>query len=750
MEEIPESSSAIAFALEKDVKPWLNLMEDLRSLSLDKELSIPQIAVMGDQSSGKSSVLEALSNVPFPRGSGLTTRCPVRLVMRTGLKGHQWSARVSTTKSTQPPVVVASPEELTPLIERFTSSLTHGQATEFSAESIVVEITAPEAPNLTLIDLPGIVRTATAGQSTAVIGQINGLIESYLKQERTIILAVIPANQDIATVDILERAQQVDPQGERTVGVLTKADLIGPGSESEVVAVLTNQRKPLKLGYVMVKNRSQADITSGLSSTEARAREHSFFANHPDFSRLDPKLFNVTNLTNRLTQVLVSRIQQEIVPMRSEVEAQLGAVRTQLKSMSSYTIGEDGADRQKLMVTIIQEYVRHLTECIQGEYRDRRIVVNSELRLYTRALNVFEVFKNKVNSTAPNFDKEDFIKELASQMDELRGRELPGFMSPQSFYMFMAQYLEAWRGPAKVAVSEMRSLCLEVTARLVEVIAVQYPALRDAIRKVAAQVLETSLDEANSLVDEMLDREKDPFTVNDFLAQHVNKIRYDRFEAAVIKAFESGARLGAGLPSMKAEATNELKKWYRQTHGVNSSSNAEDMSAILEAYWTLSARRFVDNICMGIDRTMLNSLASRIQEECYMFVHEDEKLKAFFEEDSQLVFKRKELISKQDRLMKANSAMANLQIRRGGAAQVRVTVDIGPEGLGLMLAEDSGKVLVKGYRSLPPGTKNAAQEAGVCPGDVIEAINGEKYASFDEGIAKLQTSGATVTLSLGR
>ena len=92
------------------------------------------------------------------------------------------------------------------------------------------------------------VRTVTEGQNPQVIVEVNNLIEAYLAQSRTIILAVVPSNVDVATVDILERAQNVDPTGERTIGVLTKPDLIDRGSEAEVVQVLTNVRKPLKLG----------------------------------------------------------------------------------------------------------------------------------------------------------------------------------------------------------------------------------------------------------------------------------------------------------------------------------------------------------------------------------------------------------------------------------------------------------------------------------------------------------------------
>ncbi|CAN0441309.1 unnamed protein product, partial [Laminaria digitata] len=141
------------------------------------------------------------------------------------------------------------------LLERLTDGLTKAAKSSFSTETINVRLSSPDVPDLTVVDLPGIIRTSTAGQDPAVIAQVNSLIESFLAQERTIILCVIPANQDIATVDILERAQVVDPRGERTIGVLTKPDLIGPGNEDEVLAVLHNVRKPLQLGYVMVKNR---------------------------------------------------------------------------------------------------------------------------------------------------------------------------------------------------------------------------------------------------------------------------------------------------------------------------------------------------------------------------------------------------------------------------------------------------------------------------------------------------------------
>lgn len=159
--------------------------------------------------------------------------------------------------------------DLNALMDRKMQELCGG-ANNFSTESVVVELISPDACDLTVVDLPGIIRTVTAGQSITAIEQVNRLIKNYLLDKRTIILAVIPANQDIATVDILERAQGVDPTGQRTIGVLTKTDLVGPGNEEEVLSVVNNIRKPLHLGYIMVKNRSQKEITENISTAKAR------------------------------------------------------------------------------------------------------------------------------------------------------------------------------------------------------------------------------------------------------------------------------------------------------------------------------------------------------------------------------------------------------------------------------------------------------------------------------------------------
>ena len=136
--------------------------------------------------------------------------------------------------------------------------------------------------------------------------------------------------------------------------------------------------------------------------------------------------------------------------MKTQVEKQLASTRAELRTLSAFggPGSVDSTDRQKLLVAVMQEYVRHLTDSVRGEYRDRVMVRHADLRLYTLALKVFESFQILVNNTTPPFRQQGFLHTLAAQIEQLRGRELPGFMSSQAFYMSMSQYADAWGGPS--------------------------------------------------------------------------------------------------------------------------------------------------------------------------------------------------------------------------------------------------------------------------------------------------------------
>ena len=233
------------------------------------------------------------------------------------------------------------------------------------------------------------------------------------------------------------------------------------------------------------------------------------------------------------------------------------------------------------------------------------------------------------------------MQHLASQIDQLRGRELPGFLSSQAFYMCMSQYVDLWVKPMQEMLSQVRTVVAEVSGQLADVILKQYPALRAEIRIATATILNDTADDTTRQLFDTLDREKDPFTLNDFLQQWVNKLRFDRFSDAVDDCFDSLAASPVATTTQNANNSNattanwtaakdqvfqNLRQWYRSTHSISALANAQDMSAILEAYWNLSAKRFVDQCCMLTDKILLGRLSSALQEFMYKYVRDDKKL----------------------------------------------------------------------------------------------------------------------------
>lgn len=759
------SSSSVLSSLTAPLVQWINLAEELHSLKLDAALNVPQICVMGDQSAGKSSVLEALSGIPFPRGAGLVTRVPTRLVMRKAKSTEKWSAIAYTSLDPSNKYNITDISKLHTVIDDLTTILCANKT--FSTENITIELVSPDASDLTVVDLPGIIRTVTNGQSSSVINDVNRLIESFLIDTRTIILAVIPANQDIATVDILERARKVDPYGERTVGVITKVDLIGPGAEEEVLAIINNVRKPLALGYTMLKNRSQRDITENLSTAAAREKEHDYFRNHPVYKNCDSNLYGISKLSQKLTSLLVLRIQQQLAPMKQEVERQLTIVRAELRTLATPfgNLAKNASDRQKLLVSIVQEYVRHLTDCVRGEYRDRLMVRNPELRLYTHVLKSFESFHYLINETSPKFKQKEFIKSLASQIEQLKGREIEGFMSHQAFSMCMSQYVDVWGAPTHSLVVDVKVKSLETTEKLADILIPQFPNLREVLSTVASQELNEASDIVTARLDELLRREKDPFTVNDFLQQWVNKLRFDKFSEVIDAVFDEAATPATNWNGLKDEVFRNIKQWYRSAHCVSTLSNANDMATILEAYWNLAAKRYIDNCCMITDSEFLGKLATRMQDRLFSYLRDDVKLIEFFAQDPVLIKKRENAELLRDRLIQASSVLANIHLAtpmgnnnvappkppRVTQSLHEVTITVGADGIGISGTDGpDGKIIVKDFRKMPNNAPNPSQQSGLCIGDIVEKINGVIPSNPTECAQLLKGAKGKVTLTVTR
>uniref|UniRef100_A0A670YW64 MX dynamin like GTPase 1 n=1 Tax=Pseudonaja textilis TaxID=8673 RepID=A0A670YW64_PSETE len=205
---------------EQKIRPCIDLIDSLRALGVEKDLALPAIAVIGDQSSGKSSVLEALSGVALPKGSGIVTRCPLELKMKKNNK-QKWKGKIMYLETE---VKLEDSSEVEDAVRRAQNAIA-GEGLDVSDKLITLEISSPDVPDLTLIDLPGITRVAVGTQPPDIGKQIMTLIKRYITKQETINLVVIPSNVDIATTEALKMAQIVDPEGERTLELVRNAFL---------------------------------------------------------------------------------------------------------------------------------------------------------------------------------------------------------------------------------------------------------------------------------------------------------------------------------------------------------------------------------------------------------------------------------------------------------------------------------------------------------------------------------------------
>ena len=376
----------------------------------------------------------------------MVTRCPTCISL-VQVPNASWNAKIKITSRKYDHVPEIETNDIAILsdkINELTNIVTDNDSSKLSKDGIIIRVTGSQVPNLTIVDLPGIVRTTTSGQSKSVISDIDTLLNSIMTDTKTIILAVIPANQDIATVDVLERAQRVDPTGSRTIGVLTKADLVDQGGEEEVLSVLRNVRKPLKLGYVIVKNRSQAQLKIGLSLDNAMANEEDFFQNHPVWSSLDKNQRGIHSLSKQLTAILVQRVKASLPLIKSQIQEKLVDVEKELHELGSEVVSSDG-EKRILLFKLISKYSSLLRQVCEGDYKDNIPQKHLSMRMKYTATESINELKVQLSSRMPQFDSDRFEQELRQCLVEMRGRELAGFLSARLLLSTISSDILYWR-----------------------------------------------------------------------------------------------------------------------------------------------------------------------------------------------------------------------------------------------------------------------------------------------------------------
>ncbi|KAE8453918.1 hypothetical protein EG329_007694 [Mollisiaceae sp. DMI_Dod_QoI] len=327
----------------------LDMVVQIRKCGLDGTLSLPQIVVCGDQSAGKSSVLEAITRVPFPRNEGLCTRYATEISLRRAAS-QSLTIKIIPDKAR----TFAEQERLKGFVQFITNfdqlphvmglamtemgisniGDTNASTRNFSRDVLSIEITGPTQPQLTLVDIPGLIQTATGDITKAEVDLVTEITDYYIEQPRTICLAVVQATNDYANQKILEKVRDVDPDGDRTLGVITKPDYPSEGSPSQknFIDLANNEDIFFRLGWHVLKNRSYEERDS--SNEERDLAEETFFRTHA-WKSLSSDSLGVDTLRTRLCNLLFEHIKRELPKLRDDLESQLGKNRKELELLGA-------------------------------------------------------------------------------------------------------------------------------------------------------------------------------------------------------------------------------------------------------------------------------------------------------------------------------------------------------------------------------------------------------------------------------
>ncbi|CAH8458508.1 unnamed protein product [Heterobilharzia americana] len=347
--------------------PVINKLQDVFNTVGSETIHLPQIVVLGTQSSGKSSVLENLVGRDFlPRGAGIVTRRPLVLqLIHVDESDHATRIAEGDGTSTEWATFLHNKkifrdfDEVRSEIKSETDRVA-GAGKSVSAEPINLKIFSPRVLNLTLVDLPGITKVPVADQPEDIESLINDLCLPYIHNPNSVILAVTPANADMATSEGLKLAKTVDPDGRRTLCILTKLDLMDHGTDAH--DILLGRVVPVKLGIIGVVNRSQADIKAGKSIDEALQDEATFL------QRRYPSLAS-RNGTPFLARTLNRLLMHHIRDCLPDLKTRVNVMAAQFQNLLN-TFGDEIEDRGQLLLQIITKFNTAYCNTIDGVAKD--------------------------------------------------------------------------------------------------------------------------------------------------------------------------------------------------------------------------------------------------------------------------------------------------------------------------------------------------------------------------------------------
>ncbi|KAJ7886796.1 P-loop containing nucleoside triphosphate hydrolase protein [Mycena olivaceomarginata] len=727
-------------SLSQGRRRMLDLVNRLHNTGVQIDIDLPQIAVIGSQSAGKSSLIESISGITLPRAAGTCTRCPTEC--RLSHSDAAWKCivelRFITDKNGQslgqprneafgdPIFDKAEVEDRIRRAQRAILSPSKPSRifleededdipeVSFSTNYISLQISGPEVADLSFVDLPGLIASVSRGGNERDIAMVESLVTSYISKPSCVILLTVACETDFENQGAHHLTKKYDPEGKRTIGVLTKPDRIPQGEEENWLPLIRNEQETLENNWYCVKQPSSQDLKQRITWAEARARENDFFTHTPPWSKLDPmyqKYLRTTNLIDRLSSILSDLISKRLPQIQIELENTIQKTRAGLQQLpkppSSDPVGE--------VVSMLHQFIAELNNIIEGVYHPEGLLQGIR--------PAQEQFRREIRHTAPDFRpfeepvefltayvepfpdpafllNEDgeggqephaektapiFIDAVLKRADNARTRELPGHYPFVVQKSFITEITAKWAAPAQVLCRIVHSTLTQHVKALItrHFSSFGQGGLEQRIMILVQDHMTQRAEVAQSLIAKLIALENDgPLTLNAHYPRRLQSAREERQNpvlAQTIASFKPGAatvdqhgnRLpltgiaqilsglaGIGLGTVTAGNLVKLLPPDRFDPALN-------IMADVRAYFQVAYKRIADNIPLAIDHELVRGVGRDLLPTLYrgLGVNGPEGLRICRElaqESPSVAGKREELIKRLERLETAGRELVRV------------------------------------------------------------------------------------------
>ncbi|KAK2982465.1 hypothetical protein RJ640_026308 [Escallonia rubra] len=578
------------------IRPLLDAIDELRRLKVMQEgIQLPTIVVVGDQSSGKSSVLESLAGISLPRGQGICTRVP--LIMRLqNLPDHLLQPELHLEFHGK--TIPTDEAHVSEAINLATDEIA-GDGKGISQTPLTLVVKKNGVPDLTMVDLPGITRVPVHGQPQDIYEQISNIIMEYIKPEESIILNVLSATVDFPTCESIRMSQQVDKTGQRTLAVVTKADKAPEGLFEKVTSDDVN----IGLGYVCVRNRIGEE-----SYNEARKEEARLFEAHPLLAKIDKSMVGVPVLARRLVHVQAVIISKCLPDIVKKINDKLNANLSELNRMPRHISSVPEALTTYVQVIgLSKESLKKIL--MRGEFDE--YPDDKEMHCTARLAELLNNYSEQLKkSTVVDETDGSFLMEEIKVLEETKALGLPNFLPRTAFLAILQRKVNKISDKPVEFIAKVWNYLEKVVTEVLMHHCENYPQLHSSTRRAAQNLVAKTKDKSTDRVLEMVEMEK----LTDYTCDPEYMTQWSKFmeKNYTFTEIMNNHHLSTNLA---IEGFGVIEVRHLRAFPKDIRDQAFDMKMRITAYWKIVLKRLVDSMALHLLLSVRNLVGKDMEAE---------------------------------------------------------------------------------------------------------------------------------------